>query len=352
MKTKLFVNIHKKVLTLFCTLLFCSGYAQDIHFSQFYQVPQLINPSLAGVFEGDFRGIVNYRDQWTNIAPYKSYSIGVDGGLFKKKLTDKYLGAGLFIYQDIAGDSRLSTTQVNLSLSSVITINTAHKISAGIQGGFAQRKLDETGLHWGAQYDANGYAPQIPSGESGVFENYTYGDFSLGVSWSYGKSATNMSSNNHLAANAGIAMYHLNTPKQGLDLDKLHREFIAHAGFNIGVKGTSLSLVPAILYLQQGPLNEITAGGMLRHTIREESKYTGLLKETAVLLGAYYRVGDAIIPSFMFELSNFALGISYDVNTSSLKEASNGAGGFEISFRYITPNPFRYGKGTKYTPML
>ena len=352
MRTILFVNIHKKVLTLFCILLFGTGYTQDIHFSQFYQVPQLINPSLAGVFEGDFRAIVNYRDQWTNISPYKTYSIGVDGGLFKKKLTDKYLGAGLFIYQDVAGDSRLSTTQVNLSLSSVITINKAHKISAGIQGGFAQRKLDESDLQWGAQYDANGYAPQIASGESGVFENYAYGDFSLGLSWSYGKGSTNMSSNNQLAANAGIAMYHLNTPKQGLDLDELHREFIAHAGLNIGVKGTSLSLVPAVLYLQQGPLSEISAGGMVRHTIKEESKYTGLLKETAVLLGAYYRVGDAIIPSFMFELSNFALGISYDVNTSFLKEASSGAGGFEISFRYITPNPFRYGKGTKYTPML
>ena len=100
------------------------------------------------------------------------------------------------------------------------------------------------------------------------------------------------------------------------------------------------------------PLYEIISGGMFRHTIKEESKYTGLMKEIAVLIGAYYRVGDAVIPSFMFEISNFALGISYDINVSSLKEASNGAGAMEISFRYLTPNPFRSTQGSRYTPML
>jgi type IX secretion system PorP/SprF family membrane protein len=278
--------------------------------------------------------------------------MAVDGGIFKKKLKDKFIGAGLFIFQDIAGDSRLSTTQVNLSISSVITINKTHNISAGIQGGFAQKKIDAEGLRWGTQYDGGGYASQISSGESDVFENYSFGDFSMGLSWSHGTSSTNISSNNHLKANAGVALFHINTPKQGMNQDKLHREFIAHAGLNVGLKGTSLSLLPSLLYLQQGPLYEINAGAMLRHTIKEESKYTGIMKEIAVLVGGFYRVGDAFIPTFMFEIANFSLGVSYDVNVSPLSEATNSAGGFEISFRYLTPNPFKYGKGTKYTPML
>ena len=44
--------MHKIVLTLFCVMVFCNGYAQDLHFSQFNQVPQLINPSLTGAFQG------------------------------------------------------------------------------------------------------------------------------------------------------------------------------------------------------------------------------------------------------------------------------------------------------------
>ncbi|HHZ64718.1 MAG TPA: type IX secretion system membrane protein PorP/SprF [Flavobacteriales bacterium] len=352
MKTTIDMKIHKKVLTLCCILLFCKGYAQDIHFSQFYQVPQLVNPSLTGVFNGDFRGIINYRDQWNNLAPYKSYSLGLDGRIFKKKLNDKFLGVGLFVYQDTDGDSKLSTTQVNLSISSVIIINKSHNIAAGIQGGFAHRKLDETDLRWGAQYNASGYAPHIASGESGVYQNNSFGDVAFGISWNYGKKSMNMSSNNHLGANAGIAMYHLNTPKQGLNLEKLHREFVGHAELNIGIKNTSFSLIPSFLYLQQGPLSEVNAGAMLRYTIKEESKYTGLLKETAVLLGAYYRIGDAFIPCFMFEIASYALGISYDITTSGLNDTSKATGSIEIFFRYITPNPFKYGKGTKYTPML
>ena len=153
------------------------------------------------------------------------------------------------------------------------------------------------GLQWGAQYDDNGYAASIASGETDAFENYAFGDFSLGLSWNYGKSTTNISSNDHLSANAGIAMYHLNKPEQGPGLDKLNREFVAHAELTIGLKGTRIAVVPSALYLQQGQLHEINVGSMVRYTIKEESKYTGFIKETALLLGGYYRVGDAIIPT-------------------------------------------------------
>ncbi|MFH1319390.1 MAG: type IX secretion system membrane protein PorP/SprF, partial [Bacteroidota bacterium] len=107
-----------------------------------------------------------------------------------------------------------------------------------------------------------------------------------------------------------------------------------------------------VLFLMQGPSTEIDLGCMVRYTLREESRYTGLLKETAILIGGYFRVGDAVIPSVMFEIANFAIGVSYDVNISGLKSVSTGRGGAEISLRYINPNPFRYGKGTRGTPML
>ncbi|HIA36045.1 MAG TPA: type IX secretion system membrane protein PorP/SprF, partial [Flavobacteriales bacterium] len=72
MKARQIFKNYKRAIILVGALSFNSGYAQDIHFSQFYQVPQLINPSLAGGFNGDFRAIVNFRDQWSNVAPYKT----------------------------------------------------------------------------------------------------------------------------------------------------------------------------------------------------------------------------------------------------------------------------------------
>ncbi len=71
------------------------------------------------------------------------------------------------------------------------------------------------------------------------------------------------------------------------------------------------------------------------------------MKESAFYLGGYYRVSDAFIPSVMVEFANYALGLTYDVNVSKLRTATNAKGGIEISLRYSTPNPFtyKYGKG-------
>jgi len=344
------MKLMRSKISLFAiaTLAWFSGQSQDVHFSQFYQTPLAVNPALTGVFNGNIRAVINYRDQWTKVAPYKSYGLSFDAGMLKKKMKDKYLGGGLLVYQDVAGDSKLSTTQVNLSLSSVISINDAHDISAGLQGGFAQKKVNNGSFQWGTQYDASGYNGNISSGETATFENYIFGDFNAGIAWSYGKAQTNASSNDHLSANAGFAVYHINAPKQAFDLEKLHREFVIHGGSYIGIKNTDFSILPSILYLIQGPLQEFNAGLLARYSIREESRYTGLLKETAIFFGCFYRAGDAVIPTFMFEFANYALGISYDINISGLKDATSGQGGLEISLRFINPNPFKYGKGSRY----
>ena len=55
-----------------------TGWCQDVHFSQFYQTPLIVNPALTGVFSGDQRGIINYRNQWNDFAPFTTSSISFD----------------------------------------------------------------------------------------------------------------------------------------------------------------------------------------------------------------------------------------------------------------------------------
>jgi hypothetical protein len=63
---------------------------------------------------------------------------------------------------------------------------------------------------------------------------------------------------------------------------------------------------------------------------------------TNVYLGSWYRFQDALIPYMGLEFGEWQLGASYDVNTSSLKAASNSRGGVEISLifikKYVDPN--------------
>ena len=108
----------------------------------------------------------------------------------KKKLKDKYIGAGLYIFQDLSGEPMMKTTQAHLSISSIIEINKEQIISAGIQGGMGQNSLDESNMQWGTNYDGTGYNP-APSGEEGQFEAYMFGDFSAGLSWNYSSSQSN-----------------------------------------------------------------------------------------------------------------------------------------------------------------
>lgn len=97
----------------------------------------------------------------------------------------------------------------------------------------------------------------------------------------------------------------------------------------------------------QGKSNEIFLGSLFKYILKEDSKYTGNIKASAVSLGIFYRNKDALIPTFFFEIGQYSLGLSYDINTSALKQASNGRGGFEISLRFINPNPFFYKSASR-----
>ena len=46
---------------------------QDAHFSQYYLAQQELNPALNGLFQGQYRAGVQYRDQSSNIVGVESY---------------------------------------------------------------------------------------------------------------------------------------------------------------------------------------------------------------------------------------------------------------------------------------
>ena len=69
-------------LLLYLPLLLLAGgaaRAQDLHFSQFFEAPLLRNPSLAGIFNGDVRVQMVYRDQWNSFTnAYRTGSLNAE----------------------------------------------------------------------------------------------------------------------------------------------------------------------------------------------------------------------------------------------------------------------------------
>ncbi|MFH1319617.1 MAG: PorP/SprF family type IX secretion system membrane protein, partial [Bacteroidota bacterium] len=254
-----------KKTSLICVIVFnlCNNlcYSQDIHFSQFYQTPLIINPALTGTFNGRIRVLMNYKDQWGSVVenPYKTYALSYDMTLFKDKWKNSHLGAGFSAYNDKAGNSEFSNTQLNLSLSGIVVLSNSQNISAGLQGGFAQKSINYSSLEWGKYYETGYTENWDPILASGMSNNYSFGDFSAGVSWKYAKEETNITANNQFVANIGMALFHLNKPKQKFftgntdDLERLYSKLVLHGGTYIGLKNTNISLLPSVLFLMQGP---------------------------------------------------------------------------------------------------
>jgi Type IX secretion system membrane protein PorP/SprF len=104
----------KKIKIIFmsvaCALVLAPcAFAQDLHFSQFFNSPLTTNPANTGFIpEGDYRLGINYRNQWSSIMtlPYKTMSAFGDFQVMKpgdEQSEKGWLGLGAVILRDVAG---------------------------------------------------------------------------------------------------------------------------------------------------------------------------------------------------------------------------------------------------------
>ena len=310
--------------------------AQDIHFSQFTASPLNLNPALTGLFNADFRVVGNYRSQWASVTvPYRTYSTSLDFGLLKGNLGSDVLGVGLIFYNDVAGDSEFSTTQLSLSLAYQKSLGNSHFVSVGLQGGMIQRKINYNKLQFGSQFDGEKYNETLSSGEVFTQDNFTYMDALAGLLWFW---APGQRSNIY----AGIALPHVNRPNISFmsDQDKLYRKLVIHSGSQHFLKD-NLDLLPSVVLFKKGPSFELNFGSYLKFLLQGEQRSKA---ETSFYIGAWFRISgneskalkeDAFILSTKMDYKRISLGFSYDINVSELQPASNYKGGPEISLIYL-----------------
>lgn len=334
--------------------------AQDLHFSQYTQTPSLINPALTGA-STVVRASVIYKDQWRSITvPYKTYGASFEmkfkasnwdkADKFKTKIYKKSfsrMAGGLSFYSDKAGDGNMGTTQANLSLATFVPTTKYSSLSVGLQASVVQKSVDVSKLVFPNQYGVTGYDQNISNREDYAAQNFIYPDFAGGINWSYGYNERAIGANTERRANIGAAVYHINRPKQ-IYLDdskeRLNSKYILHADMLFGIRNSNVALVPSFITTIQGPSLEMIEGFMVKYYFKEDSKYTGIIKRSGLGFGISYRNQDAAILNCLLEYENYAVGVSYDLNTSRLTQATTGRGGPEIFIRFVTPNPFLYQK--------
>ncbi len=341
------MNLFRQILlTSFFALLALGVTAQDIHFSQFYNSPLNLNPAMTGVMNCNIRLIGNYRNQWSSVLrsnAFKTYAVSYDQKIPVGR--SDYFGFGLGLWGDKAGELSFSTTQAKLSASYSKRMGgdrrgTSHYLVVGAEAGIVQRSIDFIAARFGSQYDYDlgEYNQFLQSGEFFDNDNIVSADFGAGLLW-----FTTLDKNNSFYG--GVAFAHLNSPKVSfIDSTAVNREDISvYSKFTIHGGGEfmlsdRMGIVPNLVALIQGPDLEINPGASLKFLMGKNRRIN-----QAFQLGLWGRLSnygesgmnmDAIILSTRFDYENFGIGISYDINVSDLRAASNGNGGFEFSLLY------------------
>lgn len=322
---------NKKLVVLLSLFSFGTAMAQDIHFSQFYDSPLNMSPALTGT-DVPFRANVNYRNQWSAFGkPFQTIAGSVDMQLLKEKNEKAFLGAGLSFLQDKAGQTGLAKMLVAANLSSILKVGSNSYFSLGFQGAFNQRSINLAGVRWDNQFNGSTYDPSVASGESGGGLKKSFFDMGAGLAYNYSSSTSTMTSNDDFTFSMAGGAYHLNRPDQGLtNTDKTNIRYTGMMKMHFGIKGTNMALEPIAAYMKQGGISEMDLGLLMRYRLKNASSHTTLSNESAISFGACYRLKDALYPIISYEFSNYAIGISYDVNLSTLSPYSQSRGGFEI----------------------
>ena len=321
--------IHYKTICLF--VLICVGYiknsaAQDIHFSNWNMSPLNLNPANTGLFDGDGRFILNYRNQWKSIqVPYNSFSFGADYNLQKSFVKKTNEAIGIIFNHDVAGDGNYKIDELKIPINHKITFkkDSGLLIAVGVVAGISNISVDISKFSFDKQWDGDTYNAGLSNGEVFAKQSKTYAD--LGIGTILQKKLTS-----NFSATVGYALNHINKPTisfyntSNIKLRVKHSESIV-----LKYNFSNISNIQFEYYAhQQQKFKENLIGLSYYNTVEPKTN-------TIINAGILIRIGDAFITTLGLQHNSMRLQFSYDYNYSQFKRATNGKGAFEMSFIYI-----------------
>ncbi len=327
----------KKIYYIYSVVAFLcfslTAEAQDPHFSQYMNNPLELNPANAGLFQGKFRGIINYRRQWENIgSAFQTIGASGDFQLAQNVFDQDLFGVGVNIVQDQAGISEATNLNANLSVSytKILDRYANHYLSLGFNVGFAQKALTLTDLRWDNQWTSTGFDTSIDPNEDNLSDATTHVDFGGGINYYFGNSEETVK------GYLGLAAFHLNRPDITFlgQEEKLDTRVVVNGGLEFGRQGTPIKFFPNFVHFNQGTSRNTIVGGDIRFLLKGGAKTTGFLSSSSLALGVYHRFGSAFIPMVKIATGGFNIGISYDINIGGIPRANGGLGGPEFTLVY------------------
>ena len=315
--------MNKYILSILLIAANLSSNAQGLHFSQYNNSPMLLNPANTGLLQdNDWRAGINYRNQWSTLAvPYNTFSIFADCGLMRNKLETSWLGAGIAVWRDAAGNGNLSLTKIQTNLAYHILTSEKTSFSAGIGAGYNQRSVDFSKLTFDTQWDEFSFNKNLPNNETNTKQKSSFLDMSAGANFSY-------YNNTNFYVKLSVGARNLNQPVESFYGENNKLGLRPMANIEMTYKASEKFMInPSVYYTRQKKASELVGGAMFNINVGE-NRVAG---NNEFLIGVFYRNKDAAIVAAGYKFRQHKFTVSYDHTVSDLSQGNGGLGAFEIS---------------------
>ncbi len=329
----------KIILLLLATVMVRSGYAQDLHFSQYFNAPMLVNPANTGFNpDYDFRVGGNYRNQWANVGtPYRTMGVWADTKLFTDRFENGWLGVGGSLLKDEAGSGILSSTGGYASVAYHQMVGYNSLLSGGFSLGYMSKRIDISKLTFDNQWNGSFFDVTIPPNEPFAFNKVNYFDLQMGLNYAYFASE-------NMYLNAGISVAHINRPRESffdatVSDNRVEPRYTAFVNSSFKVQDTWI-VNPNLYVSKMGNAWETVVGFNANRDLTGD----GL---SQFIVGLYYRNKDALIPMVGYQINDMRITVNYDATISSLNTLNGGRGAYEISIVKSGIFPSSAGKSVR-----
>jgi len=326
--------VRAQLLTIFLFVSFLAVKSQDIHFTQYYFSPLNTNPAYAGDFDGDYRIVGNHRSQWKAIDS-KQY---VTSGLSYDQNIDIYghqIALGINFAHDQVSIGAQNQNKLEIVGSYKKTIK-GHKFSGGVQFGLLHKSLNFDKFKYPNQFDMeSGYFDNtgISNNQNFARNNIYRLNINAGIAWSKKISSK-------IEPLVGFSLVHINTPKESF-LENEGNTFPLRKILDVNVRyylSEKNTIIPTFIYMNQNKAQELVWGVMLRHKVAKNKHQLFDVFGGISSRHGFSRTYDALNLLVGGTIREFQLGISHDINTSSLSTLSGYQAAFELSLIYIAKN--------------
>lgn len=301
----------KRILIIFFLLsVFVKANAQDPHFTQVNRLGSMINPAVSLSENNNIQVTMLYRTQWNNIAPFKTQGVA-----FNKKVNRFTFDAN--VLNNTAGDAGFRQLYFNGGLSYNYKTK-KNSFIGGVQIGLIQHSFNPLNMTFDDQYIPDvGYSSGNATQEVFTNTRSIRPDFNVGGLW------VRTSKKDKLKPFVGFALHHINQPKETFlnETSKTNMKSNVYGGFVYPVSD-QVQLQSTCYFLHQGVSNEFITSAIAKVNLEENKGVEG---------GIIYRSNDAFALYTGYQLSNWMVGVSYDINVSGL---TNGNGAFELTLTY------------------